>query len=119
MLAIISGLAFEIGACAAPILRFRPGGAAGVVRHPSFARQGMGVEIVVEGTAQRHRYQSIRRFDLTAALAKGAVRRLQDKLHRRARDVALCESRGGRENGSDQSQHTQRQSIDRWFRWER
>ena len=36
LLAVPTGLAPEVGAVAAPIARFRPGGAAGVMRRPSF-----------------------------------------------------------------------------------
>ena len=52
LLAVIAGLAPEVGAVAAPIARFRPGSTAGVVRRPSTVQQRMGVEIIVEGSVQ-------------------------------------------------------------------
>ena len=72
LLAVLTVLAPEVGAVAAPISRFRPGGAAGVVRRPSVVRQRMGVEIIVEGPVQRNRSQrcGIRRFDTAAFFAE-------------------------------------------------
>ena len=74
LLAVPGGLALEIGAVAAPIARFRPGGAAGVVRHPLSRRQGMLVEIVMERPMQRHRREraDIRRVDAAAYSSAGS-----------------------------------------------
>ena len=53
LFAVLCVFALEVGAVAAPVAGLRPGGAAGVVRHPSSARQRMLVEIVMEGPVQR------------------------------------------------------------------
>ena len=95
LLAVITGLAPEVGAVAAPIARFRPGGAAGIMRRPSSIQQRMRVEIIVEGPVQRYRSKrgGIRRFDAAALFAEDGGRDLQRKLACCAGEIGLRERR--------------------------
>src|SRR2546429_9628512 len=79
LFAVITGLAPEVGAGAAPIACFRPGGAAGVIRRPSLVQQGVGVEIIMERPVQRYRSKrrGIGRFDAAAFFAEDGGRDLQ------------------------------------------
>ena len=90
LFAVPACLALEVGAVAAPVARFRPGGAAGVMRHPSVAGKRMSVEIIVEGPMQRHRHARLLRLDLAARVAEQAGRRLQGELRRRVGGIALA-----------------------------
>ena len=113
LLAVPGCLALEIGAVAAPISRFGPGRAAGVMRHPTVAAKADG--------CRNHRGRSDAATPgranpcvsiLRHGVAKEAGRRLQGELRRRAREVLLCESRNAHEKARDQRESTRLQSVD-------
>src|SRR5205085_10524032 len=78
-------LALEVRAVAAPVARFRPGGATRVMRHPFSTRQRMLVEVVLEGSVQGQEGggDRIQFFETTAFDGCGIRRDLQRKLGRR------------------------------------
>src|SRR5437667_12235601 len=83
-----------------PVARFRPGGAAGIVRHPSSSRQWMLVEVIMEGSVQGHRCErsGIRLFDATASFAGRIARNLQAQPYRR-RGLDILLRKSWREGG--------------------
>src|SRR5258706_10783536 len=52
LFAVKGGFPFEVRAVSSPLARFRPGGAAGIVRHPPVFQQWMLVEIIAERAGQ-------------------------------------------------------------------
>ena len=107
LLAIVLGLTLELGAGAAPILRLRPGRAAGIMRQPCPVLERMLVEIIVEGAMQRDGSEigSVDLVDATALLACSVMRGQQCQLLRRGLEMVLREARYDRYKTADQGQN--------------
>src|SRR5229473_3921215 len=95
LFAVIRGFPFEVGAVSSPVARFRPCGAAGIMRHPLPFQQWMLVEVIVERSVQGHRGKGAagpRRVDATTSFTGRITRNLQGQPYRRGLEILLRKS---------------------------
>src|SRR5258708_12831646 len=113
LFAVKGGFPFEVGAVSSPVARFRPGGAAGVVRHPPVFQQWMLVEIIVERAVQGHLGKGIgfRRADATTLFAGRIARHLQGQPRRRGLEMLLRKSRRESDETTDHGQDFRSQVL--------